>query len=201
MLRLHTFGMSPNGRKVHVALEEIGEPYEVVTVDLASGAHRKPEYLRLNPNGRVPTLEADGFVLWESNAILQYLADRFPRAGLLPHSPEARADAARWLFYQAQHFGPAIRDVFRHSMRLPEAERDPRRVKEGEQEAARCLGVVDAALAVRPYLAGDFSLADLGFAPYVAWSPMLGIDLAPFPHVRSWLDRLQARPSWKKVYG
>lgn len=201
MLKLYTFGFSPNGRKVHLALEEIGEPYEIITVDLTKGEHKRPEYLKLNPNGRVPTLEADGFVIWESNAIVMYLAERFPRAKLVPASPEARADATRWLFYQAQHFGPAIAAIFRHTMRLPPAERDPKRVEEGRAEAGRCLDVLESTLGSRPFLAGDFSFADVGFAPYVAWTPMLGIDLAPYANVRGWLDRMQSRPAWRKVYG
>src|SRR5690606_576209 len=112
----------------------VGAPYELVPVDLMSGAQRSPEYLAINPNGRVPTLEDEGpggerILLWESHAILQYLAAKHPAARLDGETPLERGEVAKWLFVNAAHLGPAMAHVFAHTIRLPEEQRIPKLVE------------------------------------------------------------------------
>jgi glutathione S-transferase len=199
-MRLYGFPMSPNVRRVQIVLEEVGAPHEFIPVDLAAGAQKAPEYLLLNPNGRVPTLEDDGLVIWESHAISLYLAAKYPQARLDGETPAERGSIAKWLFLNAAHFGPAFAGVFAHSFRLPEDQRIPKIAENGRAEATKILGVLDGALKDRATLATDrFTLADISFAPSLFFAPMLGFDLAQHPHVAAWFERLKERPSVRKV--
>jgi glutathione S-transferase len=198
--------MSPNVRRVLIVLEEVGAPYELVPVDLMSGAQRSPEYLALNPNGRVPTLEVDDdpsgqrLLLWESHAIVQYLAARYPAARLDGERPGEKGEIAKWLFLNAAHFGPALSHVFAHSIRLPEEQRIPKLVEAGRAEANKILGILEGALGGRETLVAErVTLADLAYAPSLLFAPMLGIELARFANVTAWLERLKQRPSIRKV--
>ena len=100
MFTLYTAPLSGNGRKVHIFLEEVGAQYQLSRLDLLKGEQKSSEYLKLNPNGKVPTLVDDGFVLWESNAILLYLAEKFPQARLLPTGAQDRARVFQWLLFE-----------------------------------------------------------------------------------------------------
>lgn len=200
-MRLYGFPMSPNSRRAHLTLEEIGEPYEYVTVDLTQGEQKKPEYLALNPFGRVPTLVDGGLVIWESHAIMQYLTAKYPEKGLDAGSPAERGEISRWLFANAAHFGPSCSRIFAHTMRLPEEQRIARVAEEGRAEAMKTLGILEEALKGKEWLvSGRLTIADLSFAPTLAFAPMLGIELDGFPQVTGWLDRIKERPSFKKVY-
>lgn len=202
MLALHGFPMSPNTRRVRIALEEVGAPYEFVAVDLMAGAHRSDEYKALNPTMRVPVLVDGDFRLWESNACLHYLAERFPEKGLLPGDPAGRGEVHQWMFMNAAHLSPAVAHVFAHTIRLPEDQRIPKLVENGRLEIDRCLGPLDARLAGRDFVLGaTLSVADLSIAPTLGYAPMLGIDLGRFPNVAAWMGRIQARESWQRVYG
>lgn len=201
-MKLYGFPMSPNSRRAQLTLEEIGVAYEYVAVDLASGAHKGPEYLAINPFGRVPTLVDGDFTLWESHAILEYLAAKHPEAGLGPKTPVERGEISRWMFLNAAHFGPANAAIFAHTIRLPEDQRIPKLAENGRAEATRIFGVLDAALAGKTFLVGErVTLADLSIAPAAAFAPMLGLDLSTYPNVTAWIERLKSRPSFKKVMG
>ncbi len=201
-MKLYGFPMSPNSRRVHLTLEEIGEPYEYVVVDLTQGEHKQPEYLALNPNGRVPTFVDGGYVIWESHAIMQYLAAKFPDRGLDGGNPHERGDISKWLFTNAAHLGPAASRVFSHTIRLPEDRRIERVAEEGRVEVIKTLGILDEALKGKEWLvSARLTLADISFAPTIAFAPMLGFDLSPFPQVTAWLERYKERPAFKKVYG
>jgi glutathione S-transferase len=107
-MRLYFHPLSSNSRRVTMTAQQLGLELDLIIVDLLKGEHKDPEFLRFNPNGRVPLLEDDGFYLWESHAIMQYLADRSPDQTLYPHDARARADINRWLFWSAYHFTPAV---------------------------------------------------------------------------------------------
>ncbi len=201
MLKLHGFPMSPNTRRALFALEEVGAPYELVAVDLMAGAQRSPAYLALNPTGRVPTLVDGDFVLWESNAILEYLAALHPEKKLGGQYPREVGDLARWTFMKAAHLSPNVARIFAHTIRLPEEQRIPRLVTEARDEVDRSLRAIAARLEGREYLADRFSLAEIAIAPTLSAAPMLGIDLGRFPGVAGWMQRITARPAWKKVSG
>src|SRR5262249_49334642 len=124
MIKLHTFHLSTNGRKVHMALEEAKAAYEIVAVNLMKGEQKNPDYLKLNPNGKVPTLIDDGLVMWESIAILLYLAEKFPAAHLLPTAAADRARAFQWSVWQPTTFGAPASTLFRQMRFTPEGQRD-----------------------------------------------------------------------------
>jgi glutathione S-transferase len=200
MLKLHGFAMSPNTRRALLMLEECGAPHELVAVDLMSGEHRMPPYLALNLAGRVPTLVDGDFVLWESNAILEYLAASHPDARLGGQSPREIGDIARWTFMNAAHLSPNLARIFAHTIRLPQEKRIPQIVDDARAEVDRSLGVIEERLEGREYLAGRFTIAEVSIAPTLANAAMLSIDLARFPRTSAWLGRIAARPAWKKVY-
>ncbi len=201
-LELYGFPMSPNSRRAQMALEEVGAAYRYVAVDLMQGEHKKPGYLAINPNGKVPTLVDDDLILWESHAILEYLAEKFPAARLGGADAKEKGLIAQWTYLNASHFGAAVASVFAHTIRLPEDQRVELIAKNGRAEAERILKVLDAGLAGKTYLVAErFTLADLAFAPTLVALPMLGFDLTPHANVSAWNARIRERPSFKKVVG
>ena len=200
---LHGFPMSPNTRRALLALEETGSDYRLEPVDLMSGQQKSDAYRKLNPTARVPTLVDGDIVLWESNAILVYLAEKHPDRLFAGKLPAERGDVARWMFMNAAHLSPAMARIFAHTIRLPEDQRLPRIVEESRAEVDRSLGGVELHLkeTQREYLGGPFGIADLSIAPALGFASMLGVSLEAFPAVASWLGRVQARASWKKIYG
>ncbi len=201
-MKLYGFPMSPNSRRAQLTLEELGLPYEYVTVDLMTGAQKAPEYLAVNPFGRVPTLVDGDFTLWESHAILEYLVAKHPESGLGPKTPAERGDISRWMFLNSAHFGPSNAAIFAHTIRLPEDQRIPKLAENGKVEGHRILGVMNAALEGKTFLVGErLTIADLSIAPAVMFAPMLGFDLSAYPNVAAWIERLKARPAFKKAMG
>ncbi len=200
MLKLHGFPMSPNTRRARFALEEHGVAYEFVPVDLMSGEHRSPAYLALNPTGRVPTLVDGDFLLWESNAILEYVAALHPDKKLGGQSPRDTGEIARWMYMNCAHLSPNVARIFAHTIRLPPEKRIPQLVDDARAEVDRSLGAMAKRLAGRPYLADRFSLAEIAVAPTLAAAPMLGIDLGRFADVAAWMARISERSAWKKVH-
>jgi glutathione S-transferase len=155
----------------------------------------------LNPTARVPTLVDDDLALWESNAILEYLAAKNQKTRLGAASPRETAEIARWMFMNAAHLSPNVARIFAHTIRLPPEKRLPQVAEEARAEVDRSLAPLDAALAGREYLLDRLTIADLSIAPSLSAAPMLGIDLARFPNVTAWLARLASRPAYKKVFG
>jgi glutathione S-transferase len=200
MPKLHGFPMSPNTRRALVMLAECGAAHELVAVDLMSGEHRAAPYLALNPTGRVPTLVDGDFVLWESNAILEYLAAAYPDAHLGGQSPKDAGEIARWTFMNAAHLSPNVARIFAHTIRLPPEKRIPQLVEDARAEVDRSLGAVEARLGAHDFLAGRFTIAEVSIAPTLANATMLSIDLSRFPRTAAWLARIAERPAWKKVY-
>ncbi len=201
MMKLHGFAMSPNTRRVRLMLEECGEAYEFVDVDLMTAEHKSDAYRALNPTARVPTLVDGDFVLWESNAILEYLAAKHPETKLGATSPRETGEIARWMFMNAGHLSPNVARIFAHTIRLPPEKRIAQLVDEGRAEVDRSLGALDPALAGREYLLGRVTIADLSIGPTLSAAPMLGIDLSRFPNVVAWYARMSARPVYKKHFG
>ena len=199
MLTIHGFPMSPNTRRALFGLEEHGITYQFVSVDLMKGEQKSSGYLALNPTGRVPTLVDGDFVLWESNAILHYLAALHPEKKLGGQSPRDTGEIARWMYMNAAHLSPNVARIFAHTIRLPEDQRIPRLVDEARAEVERCLRAVAGRLAGREYLVDRFSLAEIAIAPTLSAAPMLKIDLALFPHVAEWMQRITSRSTWQKV--
>jgi len=182
-------------------LEEIGTPYELVRLDLSVGDQKKPEYLKLNPNGTVPTLIDDGLILYESAAIVQYLADKFPQAQFAP----AVGTAARGKYYQWIHYAmsaieaPAV-TIFLHTTGVPmgraEQERIPQLVPEARAQLSTAVKVVDDALAGKHHILGnDFSAADVMIGSMLGWCMMLGMIGDDVTNVQRYLAGLATRPA------
>ena len=192
MVKLHT-STTPNGRKVSIALEEIGVPYEVHAVDLGKNEQLTPAFLALNPNHKIPVLEDEGLVIWESGAILLHLAEKHGK--LLPTDPKARIAAIQYAFFQTGGIGPNLGRLGAQ-LRRPEAERNVEMLKTFRDEVKRLLEVLDRILADgRPYLAGEYSIGDIMHYPWL--HPLYGFkapELLALPRVTAWLDRIGARP-------
>ena len=190
---------SINVQKVVWALEELGVPYERVDAGGPFGIVDTPEYRRLNPNGLVPTLEDDGFVLWESNAIVRYLAAQHPDGGLWPQDPKVRADADRWMDWQIS-FTSAMRDAFWQLLRTPPESRDPTLIARSREASERFAAILDRHLAQRAYVAGEaFTMGDVAVGCAAHRWLNLPCEHEERPQVQRWLDRLYARPATARV--
>ena len=193
MIHLYTW-TTPNGRKVSIALEELGLPYEVRPVNLGANEQLTPEFLALNPNHKIPVLKDDELVIWESGAILLYLAEKTGK--LLPADSKGRMAAIQYAFFQTGGIGPNLGRLGAQ-LRRPEAERNREMVQVFSDEVKRLIGVLDRILADgRLYLAGEYSIADIMHYPWL--QPLQGLRapmLIEQPRVVAWLDRIGARPA------
>ena len=201
-MKLYVFPPSPRAHKVLAVANHLGIDYEPVIVNLVAGDQRKPEYLELNPNGRMPVMDDDGYVLWESNSIMQYLADQQP-GKLLPVDGRGRFDVTRWQFWDAAHWDPACAILlFENVVKgiVGAGKPDPVRVKEGQERLAREASVLDAHLARHQWIAGDaLSIADFGVSAPLFYAGSCGIDLSRYPHIADWFGRVSGLDSWKKA--
>jgi GST-like protein len=195
MITLHTW-TTPNGRKVSIALEEIGVPYEVRAVDLGANAQKTPGFLELNPNHKIPVLEDDGLVVWESGAILLHLGEKYGVGKILPADPARRIEAIQYAFFQTGGIGPNLGRLGA-ALRKPAAERNAEMVQTFSDEVTRLLGVIDRILADgRDYLAREYSIGDIMHFPWLsALHGLRAPQLVSLPRVTAWLDRIGARPA------
>ena len=179
-------------------LEEIGVPYEHVKTHFV-GDSKKPEYLAINPNGRVPALVDGNLTLFESMAIDLYLARKYGGA-LYPKSQEDEARTWQWSFWGMTELEPHLIQMMLHEAMLPEAQRNPAVVKAAAEALARPLKVLDSALLGREHLLGGaFTIADLNVASVLGLSQLSGFDLSPWPDVKRWLDTCLARPAFARA--
>lgn len=194
MIELYTAG-TPNGQKAAIMLEEVGLPYEPHLLDLGRGEQKAPEYLAVNPNGKIPAIiDRDGFgqgpvSVFESGAILIYLAEKSGK--LLPSDPAARITALSWLMFQMAGVGP----MFGQAGYWTRADASsPKATERYRGEATRLLGVLEARLAASPCLAGpDYTIADVATWPWVNAFGFLGLDLASVPAVARWHASIKDR--------
>jgi len=202
-MRLYHHPLSTNARRAVMTAVHLGVSVELVFVDLAKGEQRQPQFLKLNPNHRVPVLEDDGFVLWESCAIMQYLADKTPLQTVYPAETRARADVNRWLFWCAQHFAPAIgvlnwENSIKGMIGLGGA--DPAEVRRGEQLVLEFGGILDAHLAGSGWICGQaLTLADLAIAAPLADIERAKLPVAQFANLQRWFAGLRQLDAWKRT--
>jgi glutathione S-transferase len=188
--------------RIHWALEELGVPYDKVKIDLAAGDQKKPEYLALNPNGKVPLVVAEGTPVFESLAILLFLAERFGvEKGLYPAPSMARAEALKWMCWgQATLLDAGGRILRNTSDRFPAEQRNEKAAAAAKEEMQGLLGILEAALEGKEYLVGNaFSFADLSISAYMPFLARIGVDLGPFKNVQAWIGRCTARPAMARV--
>ena len=196
-IQLYTWG-TPNGRKISIALEELGLPYEVSTVNITKDEQFDPAFLKISPNNKIPAIvDPDGpdgseIALFETGAILLYLAEKTGK--LLPTDARERWSAQQWLMWQMGGFGPMLGQAH-HFLRFA-PEDVPYAKTRYSNEARRLYGVLDTRLGQAPYLAGDsYSVADIATFPWAARHPWQQIALEDFPAVKRWYDELAARPA------
>nr|ART38042.1 F110 [uncultured bacterium] len=193
-IQLYGYFRSGNTRKVRLCLAELGVDYEMVVVDITAAGQRSPDYLGLNPNGLVPTLVDGELVLWESSAILLYLAEKYPHAGLLPHTFAKRARVYKWLVWQPTTFNPP-RQRLVTELAKPAAAQDAHTIAALRATIARNLEILAEALANADYLLGQYTLADLVMLPHLAALNESGFALPGT--LRRYLEQLAARPAWQ----
>ena len=182
---------TPNGWKVSIALEEMGLPYEVRVIDFATLEQKSDWYLKLNPNGRIPTLDDNGFVMFESGAILIYLAERTGR--FLPRDVQGRSRVIQWLMFQMSGVGPMMGQANVFFRYFPEKIQSV--IDRYQREVTRLFGILDLQLASHEYVAGDYSIADMALWPWVSGYEWSGVSVAEFPNLQRWLALVGARPA------
>lgn len=200
MLRLWGRDNSSNVMKVIWLLGELGLNYERKDVGGAFGQTETPAYRAMNPTGLVPTLEEDGFVLWESNAILRYLCQAHAAgSAFYPEQPRVRAVVDQWLDFQQCELNRPLTTVFWGLVRTPPEKRDPAAIEAGARECARMWAMVDAALERHAYVAGDaLTIADMALGVHVHRWFSFEIDRPEASHLRAWYGRLLLRPVYAK---
>jgi glutathione S-transferase len=191
---------SVNVQKVLWCCEEIALGYKRIDAGGAFGVVDTPQYRRLNPNGLVPTIDDAGFVLWESKAIVRYLAAKHAAGSLWPEDVATRADSDRWMDWENTTFWPAIRPLFLGLIRTAPDKRDPQTLEQARLKSAEALRVLDAHLAAREYLAGPaLTMGDIALGCGVWRWMALPIERPPLPHVQRWFDALARRPAYQKT--
>lgn len=191
---------SINVQKALWCCEEMALPYDRIDAGGSFGVVNTPEYRRINPNGLVPTIDDDGFVLWESNAILRYLTAKHAAGSLWPDDLRIRAEADRWMDWKITTFWPIFRILFLGLVRTAPEKRDAKAMEESRVKTAEVLGIVDAHLATREYLAGDaFTTGDIPLGCAIWRWMALPIERPALTHVQRWFDSLAQRPAYKKI--
>jgi glutathione S-transferase len=188
---------SLNVQKVLLALAEVGRDCERIDAGMQFGVVDTPEYLAKNPNGLVPTLEDGELVLWESNAIVRYLAARYGANGFWPEDPARRALADMWMDWQTTAFAPAMGPAFMGLIRTPEASRDGSAIEGSRARTERHAAMLDNQLSAHEFVAGDvFTMADVALLPSAHRWLSLPLQRSERPHLERWYGALRARPSF-----
>lgn len=194
---------TPNGHKVTIFLEEAGLPYHLHPIDINKGDQFTPEFLAISPNNRIPALvdqapsdENEPLSIFESGAILEYLADK--TGAFLPKSGAARYKVLEWLYWQMGGLGPMAGQNHHFTQYAPE--KVPYAINRYVNETARLYGVLDKQLADKAFITGEYSIADMASYPWVRCHDKQGQDLNNFPNVKAWFERISARPAVIEAY-
>jgi len=202
MIDLH-YWPTPNGHKITIFLEETGLPYTIHRVDIGKGDQFKPDFLKIAPNNRMPAIvdhaPADGgaaISVFESGAILHYLADKTGK--FLPHDIRGRTEVMQWLFWQMAGLGPMAGQNGHFNVYAPE--KVPYAMERYAKETSRLYGVLNKRLADRPFVAGDYSIADMAAYPWIVPYETHKQNLDEFPHLKRWFEAIKARPAVVRAY-
>lgn len=201
MLKIWGRKNSSNVRKALWAAEELGLAYEAIDAGGAFGVVDTPEYRAMNPNGRVPVIEDEGLVLWESNAIVRYLLARHASdSAWYPADTRTRATADKWMDWTSSSFAGPFRTVFWGVLRTPAEKQDWTAINAAIKECDELLNMADHALISQPYLSGnEIGMGDIPLGSFIyAWFEM-PIERAPQPHLQAWYERLKQRPAYQKA--
>jgi len=202
MIDLYYWG-TPNGLKIKLFMEEAGVAYRIIPVDIGKGEQFDPKFLSISPNNRIPAIvdhePADGgppLSLFESGAILLYMADKTGR--FIPADLRGRVLTLQWLFWQVAGLGPMAGQNGHFTRYAPE--KVPYAIDRYVKETNRLYGVLDRQLAAGEYIAGDYTIADMASYPWIVQYERHGQNLADFPHLKRWFERIRARPACQRAY-
>jgi glutathione S-transferase len=198
-MKIYGHAWSSNARRVQMLCEELQIPYSYETVDLMTGAQYTPEFQKLNPNSKVPVIDDDGFLLWESQAIMRYLADKHEAGAWYPTDSRERAVVEQWLDWNLARLSPECGKIM-YNLHFAGDKRNEHAIEDGRRWLLRILPVMETALKQQPYLCGSHAtLADLAVATNIAYLEFCRHDLGPYPAIRRWYDAIKARPSFVKT--
>ncbi|MBF2077437.1 MAG: glutathione S-transferase N-terminal domain-containing protein [Synechococcales cyanobacterium T60_A2020_003] len=194
---------TPNGHKITIFLEETGLPYTVKPINIGKGDQFDPAFLKISPNNRIPAMvdhaPADGgepISVFESGAILQYLAEKTGQ--FLPSAVRDRVEVMQWLFWQMGGLGPMLGQNHHFNQYAPE--KIPYAINRYVKETERLYGVLDERLSDRPFMAGEYSIADMAAYPWIVPYAAQGMNLADFPNVKRWFESIRTRPAVQRAY-
>jgi glutathione S-transferase len=197
MLKIWGRVNSVNVKKVLWCVGELHLPFERIDAGMEHGVVGTPQYLDMNPNARVPTIDDDGFVLWESNTIVRYLALKHGLGTLCPQDPRQRADSDRWMDWSTAQLAGTFREVFWGMVRTPPEKRDLALIEKNRVATAKTLDIVDRLLATRVFVAGDhLTMGDIPLGCYVHLWMSMPIERPAHPNLAAWHKRLLARPAF-----
>lgn len=202
MIDLH-YWTTPNGHKVTMFLEEVGLAYKVIPVNIGKGEQFQPDFLKIAPNNRIPAIVdhaptggGESISLFESGAILQYLAEKTGK--FIPSDVRGRAEVSQWLFWQMGGLGPMLGQNHHFSRYAPE--KIPYAIERYVKETNRLYGVLNKRLADREYVAGAYSIADMASYPWIVLWELQGQNIEDFPHLKRWFETIRERPATKRAY-
>ena len=197
MLKIWGRTNSVNVKKALWCLDELGLKYERSDAGMQYGVVNTPEYRKMNPNGLVPTMDEDGFILWESHSIVRYLSAKYGKGVLWPMDERTRAVANQWMYW-AFSFQGGVRDAFWNLIRTPAEKRDAQAIEKSRVRSGELARILDAALADRMYVAGAFSMGDIPIGCEVQRWLRLPMERPKLPNLEAWFERLGARTAFKK---
>ncbi len=202
-MKLHNMPMSPNAIKVWAVIHHLGLEVENVPVDMALRSLHTPEYKLLNPNSKMPTLEDGDFTLWESNAIMQYLANKARDTQLWPTDPRGQADVSRWQCWQLAHWGKALQGYLYEKIvkkMMGRGEPDPKALEEAAAQFHPLATILNAHLEGRNFVATEaLTLADYSIASPLFYAAATELPWDDYGNIRAWYSRIDALDSWKKA--
>ena len=197
MLKIWGRKNSVNVKKALWCLDELGLEFERISAGMEHGVVNTPEYRRMNPNGLVPTMDEDGYILWESHSIVRYLAAKYGKGVLWPMDERSRGVSNQWMDW-AFSFQGSVRDAFWNLIRTPADKRDARAVEASRVKSGEMAKILDAALADRMYVAGQFSMGDIPIGCEVQRWMRLPMERPRLDNLEAWFERLCARTAFKQ---
>ena len=196
MIKLYDHPLSGNSYKSRLALSNLGVEYERINIDIFKGEHNDPKFAALNPNKKIPVLVDEDFVMWESNALLFYIGKKYSPNDIYPEDPRTHGLVAQWLFFGKTSIDPNLA-MARYLTRFGSGEAHE------QQQLAKCrahgmqtLKILDDHLADNEFLAGSYTIADIGCFPYIHLAPEGEVDIEPYSNIMSWIERIQAQPGY-----
>lgn len=198
-MKLYTHPLSGNSYKSELLLSLLGVEIEKISVDIFKGEHKTEEFGKLNPNRKIPVLVDGDFVLWESNAILFYIARKFAPNPFLPENPERFGKVAQWVVFGKTTLDTPLALARFWTKFLPAGQVDADALAQKRSEGRSALNILNGCLKNGGFLAGDFTIADIACYPYVALADEAEIDVSEYPEVAKWLERVESRERFLKI--